>query len=139
MHLLIDGFGGDAEKMKSKDMVYHFLDTFPSKIEMNKISEPQVTVYHGPNPEDLGVSGFVMIAESHISVHTFPDRSYVNIDVFSCKDFDAPKVLSIIIEEFQLAKVKRWIIGRGLNYSTPPSSSSVSRGRAKATVLDGGK
>ena len=139
MHLLIDGFGGDVEKMKSQEMIYHFLDTFPSKIEMNKISEPVVTVYHGPHPEDWGVSGFVMIAESHISIHTFPDRGYVNIDVFSCKDFDEPKVLSIIVEEFQLAQVKRWIIGRGLNYSTPPSSSTVSRGRAKVSVLDGVK
>ena len=88
MHLLIDGFGGNLEMLKDEAAVYRFLDDFPTRIEMNKISSPLVTTYNGPVAEDWGVSGFVMIAESHISIHTFPERAYVNIDVFSCKDFD---------------------------------------------------
>ncbi len=102
MHLLMDGFGGDIEKMKDEEFVYHFLDAFPSEIGMNKISEPHVTTYRGPKEEDWGISGFVLIAESHISVHTFPERAYVNIDVFSCKDFDNEKALAQIVKRFSL-------------------------------------
>ena len=78
----------------------------------------------------------MMIAESHISVHTFPDRSYVNIDVFSCKDFDHERVLERIKDLFGLDQVKLWVIGRGLDYSTPDSRSSIMQGETKA-VLSG--
>ena len=136
MHLLIDGFGGDLQNMKDEDFVYRFLDIFPSEIGMNKISTPHVTTYHGPKEEDWGISGFVLIAESHISVHTFPERAYVNIDVFSCKDFDHEQALAQIRDIFSLDQVKLWVIGRGLNYSRPKSRSPVKRARAKA-VLSG--
>ena len=136
MHLLIDGFGGDLQNMKDEDFVYRFLDMFPSEIGMNKISTPHVTMYHGPKEEDWGVSGFVLIAESHISVHTFPERAYVNIDVFSCKDFDHEQALAQIRDIFSLDQVKLWVIGRGLDYSRPKSRVPVRRGRAKP-VLSG--
>ena len=136
MHLLIDGFGGDIPSMKDEDFVYRFLDKFPSEIGMNKISTPHVTTYHGPKEEDWGVSGFVLIAESHISIHTFPDRAYVNIDVFSCKDFDHDQTLAKIREMFSLDQVKLWVIGRGLDYSRPKSRAPVKRGQAKAVFSE---
>jgi S-adenosylmethionine decarboxylase len=134
MHLLMDGFGGDEEKLKSEDFVHGFLDKLPDEIGMTKINGPHVMTYNGPKEEDWGVSGFVMIAESHISVHTFPDRSYVNIDVFSCKDFDHEQVLARVKELFGLDQVKLWVIGRGLDYSRPNFRSPVRRGQAKAEL-----
>lgn len=134
MHLLIDGFGGDAQNMKDEDFIYGFLDAFPSEIGMNKISTPHVTTYHGPKENDWGISGFVLIAESHISVHTFPERAYVNIDVFSCKDFDHEQALAKIRDIFSLEQVKLWVIGRGLDYSRPKSRAPVKRGQARAVI-----
>ena len=138
MHLLVDGYGGDVEKMKQEEAVYRFLDTYPSEIGMTKIIDPQVTTYKGPEDEDWGVSGFVMIAESHISVHTFPERSYVNIDVFSCKDFDDERALAQIKKVFALDQVKVWVLGRGLDYSRPTFRGPVKRGRAKAVLSEVG-
>ena len=89
MHLVIDGYGCDPGQLADMEHVRRFLDAYPDAIGMTKISVPSVQTYRGPVPEDWGVSGFVIIAESHISVHTFPDRAYVNVDVFSCKEFDA--------------------------------------------------
>ncbi|MEM2144027.1 MAG: adenosylmethionine decarboxylase [Candidatus Jordarchaeaceae archaeon] len=34
--------------------------------------------------EPQGVSGFIMISESHLSIHTWPESGYVAIDVFTC-------------------------------------------------------
>ena len=124
MHLLVDGFGGDSEKLKSQEFVYKFLDKFPSSIDMNKISGPHVTTYNGPVEQDWGVSGFVMIAESHISIHTFPDRSYTNIDIFSCKDFDEEKALTLIGEAFNFQQTKQWSVSRGLAYTEPESDNT---------------
>ena len=90
MHLIIDGFGGDVGKMWDQDLVRHFLIDYPSTLGMTRITEPKVLEYNGPREEDAGVSGFVIIAESHISIHTFPHRNYVNIDIFSCKSLSTP-------------------------------------------------
>ena len=63
------------------------------------------------------MSGFVLIAESHISVHTFPRRRYINIDVFSCMEFDASKALNELRATFSLETVRSWTLDRGLEYS----------------------
>ena len=119
MHLVVDGFGAAPENLKDTDLVYHFLDECPLAIGMTKIVPPQVYTYHGKTPEDWGVSGFVLIAESHISVHTFPDRGYVNIDIFSCKDFDADSSVDVVRRTFDLPEVKVWTLERGTDYATP--------------------
>ena len=80
---------------------------------------PQVYTYRGQTPGDWGVSGFVLIAESHISIHTFPDRGYVNIDIFSCKEFDADASLEDVKRTFSLPEVKVWTLDRGLEHATP--------------------
>ena len=119
MHLAIDGYGGDPEKLKDVDLIYRFLDEYPSTIGMNKVIQPQVYTYRGQTPEDWGVSGFVIIAESHISIHTFPDRQYVNIDIFSCREFDDNARSEDVKDIFSLAKIKVWTMERGLSYTTP--------------------
>ena len=75
MHLVMDGYGADAHRLQDESLVRELLDTYPDAIGMTKISEPLVHRYtEGRVPTDWGVSGFVLIAESHISVHTFPDQ-----------------------------------------------------------------
>ena len=96
---------------------------------------PKVTKYVGPKPEDWGISGFVMIAESHISIHTFPDRQYVNIDIFSCKDFDDKRAIDKIVETFDLEKIKVWIVDRGLDQATPDFSGQMAIGRSRENVV----
>ena len=67
MHVTIDGYGGDPQKLADENLVRAFLDLCPSAIGMTKIAPPYVCRYVGAKPEDWGVSGFVLIAESHIS------------------------------------------------------------------------
>ena len=93
MHLIIDGYGGNVSKMWDIELVRKFLTDYPDNLGMTRITEPNVVEYNGPKHDDAGVSGFVIIAESHISIHTFPRRDYVNIDIFSCKAFDSEKAL----------------------------------------------
>ena len=82
---------------------------------MVKLIDPQVNKYEGKSSQDWGISGFVIIAESHISVHTFPSRKYINIDVFSCKNFDVKKTISQVKSYFKLENVKYWTIDRGID------------------------
>ena len=68
MHLAVDGFGADQEKLTDEGLILRFLEEYPETLGMKKISLPQVHVYRGPVHEDWGISGFVLIAESHISI-----------------------------------------------------------------------
>ena len=125
MHLVIDGYGGDAAMFEDAEAIYQFLDKYPDAIGMTKITPPHVYTYVGQQPEDVGISGFVLLAESHISVHTFPRRRYVNIDVFSCKDFDAKQALDEMQTIFSLDTLRSWTLDRGLEYSDPAAAAQA--------------
>ena len=72
--------------------------------------------YVGDKPEDWGVTGFVLIAESHISVHTFPDRGYIWVDILLSSAFAATKAIENIKERFLLNKWQGHVLQRGLEY-----------------------
>lgn len=112
MHLTIDGYGSNQKLMQDEQFIYELLDSYPSRIGMTKISDPIVFRYVGSKPEDWGVSGFVFIAESHISIHTFVERCYANIDVFSCKDFNAEQATNDFRERLQLTRYTSRLINR---------------------------
>ena len=116
MHLAIDGYRGDTIKMWDVELIRNFLIECPKTLGMTRITEPKVMEYSAPKAEDSGVSGFVIIAESHISIHTFPHRNYVNIDIFSCLPFDHPRALAYAKSLFDLAEVKTWLLDRGLEW-----------------------
>jgi len=117
MHLIVDGFSSNPKLLESEEMVYRLLDSYPAQIGMTKVVPPYVFRYVGPKPEDWGISGFVIIAESHISIHTFPERRYVNIDMFSCKDFDSELAIRELKAQFELTQFRSYLLKRGLEYS----------------------
>jgi len=116
MHVTIDGFGGNPAQLSDKELVRHLLDRYPDDIAMTKISEPQVFEYHGQTPSDWGVSGFVLIAESHIAIHTFPEHRQVWVDIFSCKGFDELPAIDRVVETFSLEQTRVNRLERGLEY-----------------------
>jgi S-adenosylmethionine decarboxylase len=134
MHLVIDGYRGDLDRMWDVELVRSFLTDCPATLGMTRITEPEVLKYDAPKEQDSGVSGFVIIAESHISIHTFPIRDYVNIDIFSCQPFDHDQALSEVKSLFQLQDAKTWLLDRGLEWlDTEQGRNEV---REQRTALD---
>lgn len=54
--------------------------------------------------ESYGYSTLVMIAESHLSLHTFPEDKFFTFDCYSCKSFDADLVVSILKKHFGVVR-----------------------------------
>lgn len=52
-----------------------------------------------------GVTGFVLLSESHASFHTYPEHAYLAFDLFSCGSSDGEQVLDAMIETLQPAEV----------------------------------
>jgi S-adenosylmethionine decarboxylase len=130
MHLIIDGYGSNSEILQSEEFVYQLLDQYPAEIGMTKISPPYVIRYVEGRPEEWGVSGFVLIAESHISIHTFVERCYVNIDVFSCKDFNADQAITDLSNRLRLTEIRTRLLdreGRDLSHQGEEDKIAFSR------------
>jgi S-adenosylmethionine decarboxylase len=108
----MDGYSSNQRILRDEDFLRKWLEDYPSRIGMTRISPPYVLRYVGPVLEDWGISGFVFIAESHIGIHTFVERNYINIDVFSCKDFDTDKAIEEFRGGFQLVKLRTCLIDR---------------------------
>ncbi len=116
VHLMVDGYGCDRERLEDINLIYDFLDEYPTQMDMTKIMPPYVFRYSGAVPEDWGISGFVLIAESHISIHTFPDKQYLSLDMFSCKPFDTQKALEKVKKHFGIQTCEMKVVDRGQEF-----------------------
>ncbi len=68
--------------------------------------------HFGPN---AGLSGVAVLAESHISIHTWPERGYAALDIFMCGSCDPYKAIPVLRRAFepgvvQLSEQKRGVI-----------------------------
>ena len=115
-HLMLDCRGCDLEKIGNLEYVFRFLYDLPGKIGMTMITQPYVFPYEGLIPEDRGITGTVIIAESHITFHSFTDKDYFFFDAFSCKHFDTDEVTRMVTEAFGVRHVERHQVTRGLDF-----------------------
>lgn len=113
---MLDGYGCDKAKLTDLNLIYRILEELPARIGMTKIMPPYVFKYSGLKPEDWGLSGFVLIAESHISIHTFPEKSYASVDIFSCKAFDTEFAAEYLKDVFGMTKVDVNVLDRGTEF-----------------------
>ena len=133
-HLMLDGYGCDKAKLTDLNLIYRILEELPARIGMTKIMPPYVLKYSGLKPEDWGLSGFVLIAESHISIHTFPDKNYVSVDIFSCKAFDTEKAIAYISGKFKAKKAETNLLTRGREFPKEIGKSKLIVARDRRNV-----
>ena len=75
------------------------------------------TVFHHFSPH--GISGVVVIAESHLAVHTWPEHGYASIDIFTCGE----AALTERIAEHLLTALQPRAVTRRLSRREPPAIS----------------
>ena len=87
--------------LASKNHCKGILNRIVKLIEMTPISQPMCVVYNNEKyPEWEGVSGVVILAESHCAIHCWRDNKAVDVVINSCKDFSIDKVIEFCKEEF---------------------------------------
>jgi S-adenosylmethionine decarboxylase len=117
-HLMIDGYGGSHMKLNDESLIFRCLNELPEKLKMTKLSDPQVCLCPGNGVKDPGGwSGFVIIAESHISIHTFPTRGFISVDAYTCKNgMEKDAIVSYFTDIFELQDTELNFVIRGKNY-----------------------
>ncbi len=89
LHFMIDAYKANPSDLNDLSKIYHFLNDLPDRIGMHKLAPPTIVnasaTATGKDPG--GITGFVLIAESHISIHTFANKGFFTMDIYSCNDF----------------------------------------------------
>jgi len=94
-HLLLELYDCDSELLNNLDGVKNALVEAATRARATIVD----VVFHEFNP--FGVSGVVVIAESHLSIHTWPEHRYAAVDIFSCGETLEPlEAANYLVEQF---------------------------------------
>ena len=115
-HLTIDVKNASQSKLSDINLHFEFLNSLPKLIGMTPITQPYVFPYSGLVPEDKGITGFQVIAESHISIHSFQEKGWCFIDIFSCKNFDVNKAIEYTKYLFGDCDTEISLVKRGIGF-----------------------
>jgi len=129
-HLLIELRDCNPEILKNLGKLKNFL--------VSAAKEARATIidvsFHKFNP--FGISGVIVIAESHLSIHTWPEYGYAAVDIFTCGDVIKPeRAVSYLIEHLEcknpsIVEMKRGILSyknEKLPHKIISASNSLSR------------
>ena len=114
LHLMLDGYGADPEKLADVSLLYSVLSDLPALIGMHRVGFPHII--HFTEGSIAGLSGFVFIIESHISIHTYSQKGFLSADAYSCKHFDHRKVIRQLEKTFKIREVEEYVVERGKKF-----------------------
>lgn len=106
-HTIWDIYDCDISTIELVAPIKDILNTIVSEIQLTKVSESYKQF------EPYGASGFILLEESHISIHTWPEHRFAAIDVFSCKEFDVEKINILLKSCFKTETIETKVINRG--------------------------
>jgi len=108
-HYIIELSECDPEKVTSKDVVAEALVKTAREAGATIIGD----VFHQFTPQ--GASGVILVAESHFSIHTWPEAGYAAADFFTCSTTIDPDVtIELLKKAFGAVSAHMEIIPRGI-------------------------
>ena len=131
-HVMLDLYGCDARLLADEAHLRRVLDEYPERIGMVKVSPVELRYIKTSNPLDDGHSGFVIIATSHVSLHAWPPYGMINIDIFSCNEFDEAEVVNFARVMFNPADIEVHSVQRATRSPRPSAFSRASSNRYEA-------
>ncbi|MBI5399471.1 S-adenosylmethionine decarboxylase [Candidatus Saganbacteria bacterium] len=118
-HLLLDLLGCLPEKLTDVSFVDDVLRALPTKLGIARPGSVNVFRYQGQTAQEWGVSGVILAAEAHISIHTFPSTARVFVDIFANHDFDVDIACETLSGLFRATDQEVTILDQGLVTGQP--------------------
>lgn len=112
-HLAVDAFCCNQGKLEDAGLIASILGSFPTALGMVNIMPPYVFKYSGEVPDNWGVSGVILTDKGRICVHTFPEKRYLSLDIFSWGEFEVEYATNFWAKEFEATHCSRQLITRG--------------------------
>ena len=98
---IIDFYGCNTEKINSTDFIEDVLKKAAKKMNLTVVKSTIHSFY------PIGVSGVIVIQESHLAIHTWPEYNYVALDFFTCnKAYELTDGINWLKEMFEAKKME---------------------------------
>lgn len=108
-HLLVELFGCSAESLKQEGTVGSAMRAAADESDATVVAES----FHEFKP--YGVSGAVIIQESHYTIHTWPEHGYAAVDLFYCGGtVHVHKAIDVLRDRFKPSRMKFLVVRRGI-------------------------
>lgn len=78
---IVDAFGCDVERLRSVVALGGVFDALVGDLGLNPVAAPVWHVFPGAG----GVTGFLLLSESHLACHTFPEHGHAALDLYCCR------------------------------------------------------
>jgi len=106
-HYLVEFIGCETEKLKYVKDVKEILLRAARKSQATIVKQ----FFHQYDP--CGVTGIILISESHFSLHTWPEDKYVAFDILTCGEMYPEKAIEELKASFHPMETKVRVISRG--------------------------
>ena len=94
-HLLLELKNCNAEVLNDLTIIRNCLTETAEQIGATVVNQS----FHKFSP--FGISGVVIVAESHLCIHTWPEYGYASVDVFTCgESIDPKRAINLLTEKF---------------------------------------
>lgn len=101
----------DSALLRDERSLHDALSSVPAELGLRVVS-PAQSFSHSDGGE-RSVAGIVLIAESHFSLHAFPDRGVLHGDLFSCRPFDIDRARALLTARFAITAWNETVLDRG--------------------------
>lgn len=112
-HLLVEYWGCDSEALDDQSLV----EALMKRAAVAAGATIVTSTFHRFAPQ--GVSGVVVVEESHLSIHTWPERGYAAVDFYTCGNCQPDQAHRVLREGLRPERTERMVVHRGLRPSTP--------------------
>lgn len=110
-HLICEAYGIDPKLLKDREYLRQVLRKVAEATGSTVLGD----LFHKFETDGEGVTGVVVIAESHVSIHTWPEHGYAAIDIFTCGGHVDPwKGLKVVKTALKPARMHTSEITRGI-------------------------
>ncbi|HYH02568.1 MAG TPA: adenosylmethionine decarboxylase [Bacillota bacterium] len=106
-HVLADFWGCQFEKLDDAELLMNALRQAAQIAKMTILGEKSFKF------DPQGFTGILLLSESHISIHTYPEQGYAAVDVYTCGDGMTQKAIDYLKEVLKPTNVKEMQIRRG--------------------------
>jgi S-adenosylmethionine decarboxylase len=111
--ITLDALSEMSEKLRDKNYIDQVICEAIKQIGMKLIDGPHSISYNDCIAEESGITSTAILAESAVTIHTYPNTGYFALDVFSCKPFDAASLLAFFQKHFHINRYHMNRIVRG--------------------------
>ncbi len=107
VHFLVDFYECDAAVLDNLKIVEAALCAASNAIGSKIVAR----AFHRYTPQ--GVTGVLVIEESHLAIHTWPETGYAAMDIFTCGDLDPRPALEIVETQLKAKRSETLLVHRG--------------------------